>query len=312
MNESLRIAMIAILTSCFTASNSAGDWQNDWKNTWMSEMDEIGTKPIVQQIARLGAAARAKSTNGGFQRPTENQIAVGNRAVSMLLAIPGHAEYYRDRVVNMQKIRMAVARGEVPPVSVDGHQSYQGEQDEAFQILSLLPSSETVRVLGEFLADESDRPPPPKDENDELAVERYVMAKPNCDRAVRALTELLANPPVPAGSDYLFHRDLQTWRLWYEQVKAGNRTFRFEGDPTEYDLNGPAPKEKLERIALHQRMESERETRHGRKDTANGGNKGTTDEKPAAHESTAYTMIIASLALLVAMVWYFTRKPIRN
>jgi hypothetical protein len=32
---------------------------------------------------------------------------------------------------------------------------------------------------------------------------------------------------------------LGTWRLWYEQVKAGTRAFRFEGDPREYRLADP-------------------------------------------------------------------------
>jgi hypothetical protein len=42
----------------------------------------------------------------------------------------------------------------------------------------------------------------------------------------------------PTGKVYT-PEEMLTWRLWYEQVKAGNRTFRFEGDPQEYNLQGP-------------------------------------------------------------------------
>lgn len=34
------------------------------------------------------------------------------------------------------------------------------------------------------------------------------------------------------------------YRKWYDEVKEGRRTFRFIGDPQEYDLNGPAIRKK--------------------------------------------------------------------
>ncbi len=40
----------------------------------------------------------------------------------------------------------------------------------------------------------------------------------------------------------VYDEDIELWRIWYEQVKAGNRTFQFEGDPKHYNLEGPVAK----------------------------------------------------------------------
>jgi hypothetical protein len=54
----------------------------------------------------------------------------------------------------------------------------------------------------------------------------------------------LVSPPVPRRRfDHVdYDEDIEAWRLWYEQVKSGKRTFRFEGDPNEYSLAGPVTK----------------------------------------------------------------------
>jgi hypothetical protein len=54
----------------------------------------------------------------------------------------------------------------------------------------------------------------------------------------------LVSPPVPTRKSnfVIYDEDIEAWRLWYEQVKSGKRTFRFEGDPQEYNLAGPVAK----------------------------------------------------------------------
>ncbi len=87
-----------------------------------------------------------------------------------------------------------------------------------------------MKILGELLFDE--RNPFADHPTDAPWV-------PSCLYAVDALHKLgLKNPPVKA-----IHadpdNDLRTWQLWYEQVRAGTRTFSFEGDDTIYSLSGP-------------------------------------------------------------------------
>ncbi len=36
---------------------------------------------------------------------------------------------------------------------------------------------------------------------------------------------------------------IEQWKLWFAQVTAGTRTYRFKGDPREYNLQGPVSSE---------------------------------------------------------------------
>ena len=58
------------------------------------------------------------------------------------------------------------------------------------------------------------------------APERITTMRP--DGSLRPSTQTFLSPV----DDY----QLETWRLWYERVKAGTRTLQFEGDPREYRL----------------------------------------------------------------------------
>lgn len=40
-------------------------------------------------------------------------------------------------------------------------------------------------------------------------------------------------------AEEFYNANIEPWRLWYAQVKAGTRTFRFKDDPQEYNLDGP-------------------------------------------------------------------------
>jgi hypothetical protein len=118
---------------------------------------------------------------------------------------------------------------------------------QSFVVLSLLPSPEAVRVLGELLYDDNRSPQGlPKEVADAEDIKHFLaQSRSNSSFAVGALSELpLVSKPVHSRSSVsgLFMdrpEDLQPWRLWYEQVRAGTRNFRFEGDPQEYSLAGP-------------------------------------------------------------------------
>jgi len=89
-----------------------------------------------------------------------------------------------------------------------------------------------VRVLGELLFDE--RNPWEKTNFTDSG-----LPLTNALYAVESLHKLgLKNPPV-LSEHTAYADDLHTWQLWYQQVKAGNRTFSFKGDDTVYTLAGP-------------------------------------------------------------------------
>ncbi|GAA5481024.1 hypothetical protein Hsar01_00229 [Haloferula sargassicola] len=108
---------------------------------------------------------------------------------------------------------------------------YKIATGETIGTLCGLPSPDSVRVLGGLL-DDIDR----IGRGDEEVL-------PNGMFALRGLMDLIDDGP--AYSDTLEEqiRDRKSWMLWFEQVKAGTRTFRFKGDPQPYTLAGPTEKE---------------------------------------------------------------------
>ena len=193
-------------------------------------MQRLADLPPEEAIPSLGEwlfKLSLRSTTVGGER----KWTVHAAAQKALLAIPGHAEWYRDDVVSRFDFWERT----------EGHYGWYGSHWNAFtkhrnlcfSILKEMPSPETVRVLGEMLGDEEDGYE--KEKNPDRNLDFW---------AAGALSALgIESPPIPLENpDYWRYGDparLKAWRLWYGPVKAGNRTFRFEGDPQVYDLNGP-------------------------------------------------------------------------
>jgi hypothetical protein len=141
---------------------------------------------------------------------------VFNASRNLLLSIPNHAEWFGNEINRMTDIE------------VEGQ--FHHERGWYFTILSHLQSPQTVQVLGELLFDERD---PWKN------IPTDATWYPSSVLAVRALHNLGIEKP-PVNSEFPDPRnDLLTWQLWYEQVRAGTRTFSFKGDKTTYSLTGP-------------------------------------------------------------------------
>jgi hypothetical protein len=153
----------------------------------------------------------------------ESNVALYAKLQSGVLKLPKHLEYLT------QKIETERAK-----VAEDSY--YTGERNAynslRFYIieetLCHLPSPPTVAALGKYLYDERDTPPPMKPGQD------WIDTKSNAYLACTALAKIgLRNAPVPprVAPD---ESHLATWRLWWEQVQAGTRSFSFEGEAVEY------------------------------------------------------------------------------
>ncbi|MCF7734681.1 MAG: hypothetical protein K9N23_23560 [Akkermansiaceae bacterium] len=223
-------------------------------------------------------------------------------AQAALLAIPGHAQYYRDRILKARE-----EYEHTPPEMGPHPAKLVDEQRQGFGAMAHLPSVETVRVLGEFLADERGeiggpgKPP--------MVSEGRSMEPSNSSYALQSLHTLpLANKPVTAPHVY-YDSDLETYRRWFARIKSGNATFRFEGDPTEYDLAGPAPPEKLKRIAAARQRDEQRS--HRQQTAAGTADPATTAPAPSTSGGKALSRtpaLFAILAVLAAGAWYFLRR----
>ncbi len=237
---------VSIFATCFICQHCFGlpedpDEYSAWEVKALEDVRAQIAKPPEEAIPGLGLWLYKLNLPRNREKGTRPVFMAVREA---LLAIPDHATYYERRIKEARE--EMVAENDVNirgPLVV----KYNNEQATGFAILGLLPSSESVRVLGEFLFDERDRvaPSPPGVPDNENARQYATGVNSNSVYALRAITglPLVSKPvhrkPFSDGSYGDYPEDLQPWRLWYEQVRAGTRTFRFEGDPQEYSLTGP-------------------------------------------------------------------------
>jgi hypothetical protein len=185
---------------------------------WTKVAKDSSSRPSEEIIWELGRVVRKLAREEIY--PSERRVEVHQLVQQRLISTPGHAEFFANKIRNDDILRETGRGHEV-----------QGGVVWDFETLGQLPSPETVKVLGSFLDDERHRrdPPPGAD---------VMPVAANNLLAARALHSLkIVHPPLqkrPGSYD-----DIQPWRLWFAQVEAGNRTFRFEGNPQEYSLAGP-------------------------------------------------------------------------
>jgi hypothetical protein len=207
-----------------------------WEARMLKAIGDQSNADPVEAIPRLGLWMVQLSPPSRHREIDGRRVF--NAALSALKEIPWHADYYKMRVIDA---RTAFDEEENPRARGALRSKLQNEQSNAFKVLALLPSPETVRVLGDFLGDERDR------QSSDRSGEAWAGAPRNASNAQYALGSLaklpLVSKPVPqrSGARVVFDDDIEAWRLWYEQVKLGKRTFRFEGDSREYNLDGPVP-----------------------------------------------------------------------
>lgn len=196
-----------------------------WKARRTVEISELLTKPKDEAISGLGKMIRQLGVLN--YRDCEQKSAVILELRSGMCAIPGHAEYFGNKI-----------RGDRGLWKEGRGHEVKGSPVWDFETLAQLPSPETVSVLGSFLDDEEGRIPAEVFKDNPDAHVAPVAA--NNLLAAKAFAGLgIANPPLHEKPGTMGYDDIQPWRLWFAQVQAGTRTFRFEGDPREYSLAGP-------------------------------------------------------------------------
>ena len=220
-----------------------------------------------------------------------------------ILGVPGHAKFFRDEINQARAKYEEALKGGDESLIGETRQNLAGKLLFEFPTLEHLPSVETVGVLGEFLSDERGYVKMPERPTlDDLTTD--VSGSPVFRRAATALGRLpIVNKPVPAKTQFRTPEDVAPWKLWYEQIKAGKRTFRFEGDATEYDLNGPASNEKLQRVERDRKRDDERSAGHRKSSSGLNAEFAVTQiSKPST-----IAAILAACALVAGAGWYFLR-----
>ncbi len=135
-----------------------------------------------------------------------------------VLSIPGHARYL---VEEMERKRAALTPGQY-------RSNYDLNRVVIFETLKRLPSAETVQVLGGYLGDERDSPPPRYPGQD------YIDEPATCHLATTALFKLGLRDVPMGGNNRPIDQTLKDYRLWWEEIKSGRKAFSFKGQDVEY------------------------------------------------------------------------------
>ncbi len=203
-------------------------------------MAESATQgPKGDAIERLAVGLIKTSRDDVYPSPERKEVHIVLQ--NAMLAVGGYGDYFSAKI---REARQAFDSAETPSRRSIQKAKLMDTQADAFEILGLVPGPESVKILGEYLSDETGRvpPSPPGSKDDRMARQQDANFTPNSFYALMAIADLpLVAPPVARrkGNATIYDSDIDAWRLWYEQVKSGKRTFRFEGDPREYNLDGP-------------------------------------------------------------------------
>jgi hypothetical protein len=230
------------------------------------------------------------------------------KAQSTLLAIPGHAKYYQDKIealreevlANSKKTEQELAKIQEEGKEYAGEWTYETYCENAFRTLARLPSPECVAVLGFYLND-----PVGGDGRTLLGGKRRnpgddASPRPtNSEGAAMAIRKLgIEHPPFPPYDDrnewYVKVGEVDAWKTWWDEVKQGKRTYRFIGSNIEYGPDGPAGKEAIERARQSTKRDEER---------AAGRRKATpADDSVGQNTSSKSTFYIAAILAVCALV----------
>jgi hypothetical protein len=287
----------------------------------MNDLDEaLHNTNEVEKIPALGEFIGIGRY--GPSSMDDEQRAIFDKARSALLAIPGHAKYYQDKIertraftkhyygLSKEEQRKIQEQFRDQQQDISKEINYDGVRGDAFDILGLLPSPETVAVLGHYLEDSEGR-----DGKDLLGDPIHtgsdaIPRPPNCGIAYFALGRLgIEQPPIPPTDmeDRVLNQErVDVWKQWWSEIKAGKRTYRFKGSPIEYGADGPATPEQIEKARSTRERDEKRAAGHARRTDKEEGS----ENEPEANERSRplFMLIASAVAVLASIVWYLRRK----
>ncbi len=282
-----------------------------WQNRRLTAIDQLGTDAKYESLMEIGRMI-TQLENLGY-RDCPQKHAVLDAAKRTLLSIPGYERLLTDPVrAEWERVNAAATPLERSGLVYQKLYPALG----AFSALSHLPAPASVRALGDFLFDDRGRfTPEPGQPLGYEEMRGLMEAHPVlCDYAGATLSMLpIVDKPAPAGQRFQ-PETLPAWRRWYREIAEGRSTFRFEGDPVEYDLDGPASAEKLERIKALRERERNREERGKRNErgtartAAPSPASGPADGNSAVPGSSYAAVSTAGGLVLAALAWYFLRR----
>ncbi|HEY1120307.1 MAG TPA: hypothetical protein VGE67_01850 [Haloferula sp.] len=227
-------SIVAVLWCAFFLECGYADLPSDPRDyaEWQGKM----LQAVTDNHAKGDHEAIEKLARYVLQLSLPTNLEQGDRPVfraakGAILSLPNHGEFFSQALERAIDAEFAEARDAASAVRVDP------SRDVIYLTLAELPSPQVVGLLGDLLYDDRD---PWKDEPKSDYVRPFRNSAYAVDTLNRIGLEGVQIIEVKTTRDR--EAALGQWKLWYEQVKAGTRTFRFKGDPNEYSLAGPVVK----------------------------------------------------------------------
>jgi hypothetical protein len=284
----LALLQFCILNSaCFGLHSEAIAYYRNTINAALSN-------PTKENILKLGDDLESLSRN--LDQSDSANFKIYKELQKALLGISDHGSYFKNAIKDARAANVI----ENEQTGRTYWRDYDFARSSAITTLTHLPSPESVHVLVELLADteETGEPITADHQPDSFG------PPSNAILATNALEQLIENPPPPEFMDVYDRGLILAWQHWHERIKAGKQTFRFKGNPTEYDHNGPASKEKLQRIAHDQQRDEGRKA--GRANAASGTELAVVTSQ--IRKPFPFVGILGGCVITALIAWYFLRN----
>ena len=307
--------------SVFLSASSYADLPSDpieykaWEDKMLYSISQQKSASPYVAIPKLTLWITQLSTDGSTNREKGSQPVL-NAAKSALVSIPGHAKYYQNKIESMRLEVLANSKksdDEIVDAQSNGQEilfeaDYLSYAENSIRTLRFLPSAETVAVLGHFLND-----PEGEDGKTLLGNPRGSDDSPprdtNAEQAAKSMAKIgIENPPFqtsrPNPHNGIREGELKAWRDWWNEVRDGNRTYRFIGSKIEYGPDGPASAEAIQRSERNSKRDAEREAGHKKSSANSEGEPAITQiSKPSYIAG-----IVTALVLCLVAVWSVWRR----
>lgn len=193
---------------------------------WADKLRESGSMTDSNKLESLQLGLKNMAHRKKIEGHSPEIDVLFSGIQTTLLAIPGHAQYFADEIERERELIK-----DTPPRS-SKRSTYNSKRfDYLNNVLTLLPSPETIKVLGHYLDDERDPLPP------SALAQDWSGADSNAKIASGALIAIgLRNAPVVERSwdDPIGKTAIARQRVWFSKVAAGEIAFSFIGQSVEY------------------------------------------------------------------------------
>ncbi len=194
---------------------------------WRRVANEAVQNPSDENLRELGLGIRKLDKQNIY--PLDSRVEVKAELVAAMCSIPRHADFFESEMVRAWKIWDS---GNKDHTNIYEYNEPDFMRLNIIKTLGELRTTQSVEVLGGFLVDTRHMLDP---RNTDVGI-----PSANAFLSQRCLIQMLDDPPTDDAELFAMAENLKTWQLWFEQVKAGTRTFRFKGDSQPYTLKGPA------------------------------------------------------------------------